>query len=162
MDQAMSLSMLCYPLRPRRGDHEDPHNLLRDLQGTPDPNQGDPTCLDTLPFAICTCVPTKAQSHLSMVGGSRQKGFITSFLRSWNLVIFLISALLRPKSLETDASIDNAVVSFLYLNKLYPVITLCFLCSHSMESSGRMGGWLPCSKLSLLVHASMSFLGLGY
>ena len=42
------------------------------------------------------------------------------------------------------------------------VSMLCFLCSCSMGSSGRMWALLLCSQLYILVHASIRFLELGY
>ena len=60
-----------------------------------------------------------SSSFLLLITGTnlalfRFQDLFTSFLRSWYLAIFLISTLFRPKSLETDTSISNAVSSCLY------------------------------------------------
>ena len=43
---------------------------------------------------------------------------LTSFFRSWYLVIFLISVVFSPKSLGTETSINNNDFSFLCLSKM--------------------------------------------
>ena len=57
---------------------------------------------------------------------------LTSFLRSWYLVIFLISVLFWPKSLGTNTSISNAVLPFCCFIPKYYIWSQWFVfCVHA-------------------------------
>ena len=114
---------------------------------------------------------------------------LTSFFRSWYLVMFLISAASSPKSLGTETSIKNADFSFLCFNSMSGhdalfamstldgiissrVSTLCVfsrirscLCFHDCSGAKmlkclQMCQWITAQMLSCLSVYSCSYLSI--